>query len=531
MDLPPRPAASAWGPLRHRIFRMLWLAWLTANVCMWMNELAAAWLMSTLSNDPVLVALVRTAATLPAFLLALPSGAMADIVDRRRWFIATQLWVTVVATLLAAAVWAGIIGPTVLLVFVLAYGAGLALRWPVYSAIVPELVPKEDLARAVALNGLAANAARTIGPMVAGALMAWLGTGWVFALNAVLSLASAAVIGQWRPAPRTSTLPVERFFGAMRVGLRYAAQSPPLRAVLWHSFAFSLQTTALLALLPLVAKSLGGGETTYTLLMASMSIGAVGAAMVLPRWRSRIRPRSMVHACATVYAASAMTTAYVANTPIALVAMIPSGAAWMAVSNVLATSAQFALQDWVRARGMSMYLMTIMGGSAAGAALWGIVARYTDVPITLAISSVVGLALLWAIRHQHFSDNPTDEMKPLDPAAEWATYSTSTAQVGPVMVTIEYLIDPGDSSEFAELMQHSRRARLRGGALSWGLLQMVDDPCRYVEYFVDENWVEQTRRHQRLTKGDAQLRTRRRSLHRGTVPPRVTRYVMQTTRG
>jgi MFS family permease len=291
-----------------------------------------------------------------------------------------------------------------LLVLALAYGAGLALRWPVYAAIVPDLVPANELAQAVALNGLAANASRTVGPMIAGALMAGLGIAWVFTLNAVLSIASAAVIGRWRPAPRSKVLPVETFIGVMRVGLQFAAESPSLRGVLWHSFAFSLQTTALLALLPLVARRLQGGGGTYTLLMASMSIGAISMALCLPRWRSRVRPHTLVRVGASIYAASAMAAAYAPNMVSALAAMMPAGAAWMVVSNLLATSAQCALQDRVRARGMSLYLMAVMGGSSLGAALWGATARFTSVPTSLAASSLAGLALLWTFRRHSLDD-------------------------------------------------------------------------------------------------------------------------------
>jgi len=362
--------------------------------------------------------------------------------------------------------------------------------------------------------------------MVAGVLMASFGTAWVFAFNAVLSLASAAAIARWRPSPQKKDLPVERFFGAMRVGIQYAVQSPSLRAVLWHSFAFSLQTTALLALLPLIARSLGGGEITYTLLMASMSIGAIGSAAWMPRWRRLASARSIVCVGAALYAASSIGAAYAPNTAVALVMIIPAGAAWMVVSNVLATSAQFALQDWVRARGMSLYLMSVMGGSAAGAASWGAVARYAGVSGSLVVASILGLALLWAFRRQQFSDRPAPDLEPLAANVEWLSREPAEHTPGPVMVTIEYLVDTADHAEFAEIMKHSRRFRLRGGAISWGLLRGADDSRRYIEYFVDSNWIEHARRHQRLTEGDAKLRARRLELHRGSSPPVVTRYVM-----
>lgn len=519
-------AASAWGPLRHRMFRMLWLAWLVANAGMWMNELASAWLMTTLTTDPVLVGLVRTAATLPAFLLALPSGAIADIVDRRRWFMGIQVWAAIASSLLAVVVWTGAITPSLLLVLVVAYGSGLALRWPAYAAIVPELVPREQLSQAVALNGISANIARIVGPIIAGAVLAWLGSGWVFALNALLSLATVALIWPWRPARRAQTLPAESFVGAMRVGLQFATQSPPLRSVLWHSVLFFLQNAALLGLLPLLVRGLGGGETLFTLCMCALSAGAIGMAASMPRWRHRVPPAKVQRVGTLAYSVATVVAAFAPTPEVAVLAMVPAGAAWMAVSNVLTTSSQFVLPDWVRARGMALYLMASMAGYAGGAALWGAVARYAGVPGSLLACSVLGAVLVLAMKRLDVPDHAPDDLQPLQPGAE-AMPSMLKDDGGPVMVTIEYQVDPQDEAEFAEVMRESRRSRLRAGALSWGLLRDAADPQRYVEYFIDENWVEHARRRERLTAADARLREQRAALHRGGEPPKVTRYVGQ----
>lgn len=504
---------------------MLWGASATANLCMWMNELAATWLMSTLSSDPMLVALVRTAATLPGFFLALPSGAMADIVDRRRWFMGTQWWVTAVAALLALAVWTGAVSPPVLLMLVLGYGTGLALRWPVYSAIVADIVPRHELGQAVALNSVSANVSRIVGPVIAGATLVWFGSAWVFSLIAALSFGAATVVWLWRPPPRrASALPAERFFSAMRAGVRYAAQSPPLRAVLLRSFVFFLQTAALLALLPLVAKRLQGGEATYTLLMCGMSVGAIVTAAGMPRWLSRFRTLTVVRAGTLLYAAGAIAAALAPNIGVALLAMLPAGAAWFAVSSVLTTSAQMALPDWARARGMALHLMAVMAGYAAGAALWGAVARYAGVPASLVASSILGLVALGAIR-QHFGDDNVDDLTSIEPGTDCSAPAAAITCIGPIIVTIEYIIDAQDEAEFEEVMNASRRSRLQGGATAWNLLRDAVDARRRVEYFVDENWVEHARRLERRTAGDARIKARRLALHKGTEPPRVTRYV------
>ena len=243
------PSLSPWGPIKRPVFRMLWTVWLTANICMWMNDVAAAWMMTSMTSTPLWVALVQSASTLPVFLLGLPSGALADILDWRRYFIMTQFWVAGVATLLCIAVISGVMTPALLLALTFANGIGLAMRWPVFSAIVPELVPRSQLPAALALNGISMNASRIVGPLVAGALIASAGTEYVFVLNAVLSIISGFLIMRWRREHVPSPLGRERLFSAMRVGLQFVSQSTRLREVLLHVALFFLHSTALLALL------------------------------------------------------------------------------------------------------------------------------------------------------------------------------------------------------------------------------------------------------------------------------------------
>ena len=250
---------SPLAPLRRPVFRMLWVTWLIANTCMWMNDVAAAWMMSSLTSTPMWVALVQTAANLPVFLLGLPSGALADIVDRKRYFLVTQIWVAVVASLLSIAVFLDWMSPALLLALVFANGIGLAMRWPVFAAIVPEIVPRPQLPAALGLNGLSMNASRIMGPLVAGALIASAGSAWVFLLNAVLSVVSAVVITRWQRQHKPHPLGRERLGSAMRIGLQYVAQSRHLQGVLVRMSIFFFSSTALTALLPLVARNMQGG--------------------------------------------------------------------------------------------------------------------------------------------------------------------------------------------------------------------------------------------------------------------------------
>jgi MFS family permease len=520
---------SAWSPLAHPVFRMLWLAWLTANLCMWMNDVASAWLMTSLSSSPVMVALVQSASTLPVFLLGLPSGAMADIVDRRRWFMGTQLWVATTATLLALSSWLDALSAPVLLTLVFANGIGLALRWPVFAAIVPELVPRRDLSAALALNGVAMNMSRIVGPIAAGAILAGLGSTYVFALNAVLSIGAAAIIHRWHYNPRVSALPGERFVGAMRVGLQYVSQSPRLRVVLLRIFVFFLQSTALIALLPLVAKSLhGGGAGTFTLLLACVGAGAIVVGLGLQRLRARLNRDQLVMWGTVVHASATAVVAFSPHVALVAAALFASGAAWISVANSLTVSAQLALPDWVRARGMAIYQMALMAGNAAGAALWGQVASITSVRSSLIGAAALALTLLILLWRQRVEGHSEEDLTPrrvwTEPKAEIPIHPDD----GPVMVTIEYLVDEADAYAFTEVMRDSRRSRLRHGALSWGLFRDSTDPRRYVEYFVDESWVEHLRRFDRVTAFDVLLRERRVAFHRGAEPPKIRRYVAQS---
>ncbi len=519
-------STSPWGPIKRPVFRMLWTVWLTANICMWMNDVAAAWLMTSMTSTPLWVALVQSASTLPVFLLGLPSGALADILDRRRYFIMTQFWVAGVATLLCIAVIAGVMTPPLLLALTFLNGIGLAMRWPVFSAIVPELVPRSQLPAALALNGISMNASRIVGPLVAGALIASAGTEYVFVLNAALSIISGFLIMRWRREHVPSPLGRERLFSAMRVGLQFVSQSTRLRGVLVRISLFFFHSTALLALLPLVARGLEGGDAgTFTLLLASMGSGAIIAALFLPRLRQMMTRDGLVLRSVMLQSVSTLVMALAPNAWVAVPAMVLNGMAWITCANSLSVSAQLALPDWVRARGMSMYQMAIMGASALGAALWGQVATVTSVSTGLLVAAASGTVTM--LLAQHWVRDLSIE-EDLTPSREFKTPVTHAPPgIGRMVVTIEYLVEPARSDDFVKLMHESRRSRLRQGALEWELLRDVNHPGRFVEKVVDESWTEHLRRFDRVTASDVALRERKLAFHIGEGPPRVNRFVIE----
>jgi MFS family permease len=521
--------AAAFAPLKHRTFRLLWLAWLAANLTMWMNDIAAAWLMTQLTTSPVMVALVQTASTLPVFLLGLPSGALADIVDRRRYFAGTQLWVSVNALVLAALSLADALTANLLLALTFVNGVGLAMRWPVFAAIVPEVVPKAQLSPAIGLNAIAMNLSRVIGPVLAGALLAVVNEAFVFVLNALLAGIAFALILTWKSQPKTSALPGERFVGAMRVGLNFALQSPRLKVVLLRVFLFFMQSTALLALLPLVARNMhGGGPATFTLMFAALGVGAVFAAFRFPHWRARWSRDQFVAAGTVAHAVLSVLVVYVHELWVALPAMVLVGMAWISVTNSLTITAQLVLPDWVRARGMAIYQTALMGGAAVGSLLWGQMASWVNVPAAVAAAAGLGVLLLLLLRRLKLEASADPDYTLATPSNLPEPAVGVEADDGPVMVTVEYRIDPTRAGEFFDVMQRTRRARLRQGALSWGLFRDAAQPGRWIEYFVDENWIEHQRRLERFSAFDAELRAQRLAFHLDAEPPQVKRYIGQS---
>jgi MFS family permease len=520
-------STSALAPLRNPVFRGLWLAGLAANLTMWMNDVAAAWLMTSLTTSPVMVALVSTAATMPVFLFGLPAGAMADIVDRRRVFAGTQLWVSAVALVLALLAASGRLSAEALLLLVFANGLGFAVRWPVLSAIVPQVVTREQMPAALALGGISMNLSRVVGPAIAGALLAAQGAEAVFALNVVLALVSFVLALRWRAPSTASTLPGERFVGAMRVGFNFAAQSPRLKIILLRIFLFFVQATALTSLLPLVARRLpGAGPGTFTLMLSCVGVGAIAAALYFPRWRARYSRNRFVWTGTLVHAALSSLIVAVPQIWIALPAMLLVGAAWISVANSLTVSAQMAMPDWVRARGMSIYQMALMGGAATGSLIWGQVASFVSVAGAVWAAAALAILVLVATRRLSVDGGREPDYTPAVSGVVPPEPATAVPpDAGPVMVTIEYQIDPARAPDFAEVMQRTRRARLRQGALSWGLFRDVAVPGRYIEYFVDESWLEHLRRLARFTAFDAELREKRLAFHIGSDPPSLKRYV------
>lgn len=526
-------AASPWSPLGQPLFRALWIATVISNIGTWIHEVGAGWLMVTLDPHPVMVSLVQAATALPIFLLALPGGALADIVDRRRYLIYTQLWMLSVAVLLAVVTTLGWINAWSLLAFTFALACGAALNTPAWAATVPELVPRPQLPAAIALNSLGINLARAVGPALAGVLVAAAGPQAAFLLNALSFVVVIVVLARWQRETRASTLPAERFFGAMRAGVRYVREAAALQFVMARAAAFFLFATATWALLPLVARNTGGGANTYGLLLAGIGAGAVSAAMVMPRLRRRFARDVLVRGATVLYAAATVGVALADSMALLLPAMLAGGAAWLAVLSTLHVSAQTAVPQWVRARALSAYLMVYAAGMSGGAVLWGAVASRGGVTLALLLAAAGGvLAILVTWRLPLGGEDGMLRSEPAALLQPLPQHHTEIApERGPVAVHVEYMIAPADAAGFIAAAQAMQRIRRRDGALSWGLFEDAAVPGRYVETFVVESWAEHLRQHHRSTAGDAAVVTRVRAYHHGDGPPRVTHWVAVNAEG
>ncbi|MHB1402505.1 MAG: MFS transporter [Thiobacillus sp.] len=368
-----RGGVSPWAPFGERAFTVLWVAMVISNVGTWMNDVGSGWLMTTLVLNPFMVALVQAATTAPIFLLALPAGAVADIVDRRKLLILVNSLMAVTAGVLAALVMFERMTAELLLLFTFLLGAGAAFIAPAWQAVVPQLVPRDKLGAAVALNSMGINVSRAIGPALAGVLIVALGITAPFALNALSFIAIVAALAWWRGEPaKASLLPPERIGEAMLNGLRYAWNSTPLRDTLVRAAAFFLFASAYWALLPVIAKtSLQGDARVYGVLLGCVGVGAVLGAILLPKIRPRLGPDRTV-AVGTLGTAGVLAAfALVANVYVAAAASLLAGVSWIFVLSSLQISAQTALPNWVRARGLSLYLTVFFGAMALGSVVWG----------------------------------------------------------------------------------------------------------------------------------------------------------------
>ena len=506
MSAPHTGAPGPWSPLGQPTFRALWLAILVGNIGTWIHDVAAAWVMAETTNSPLMVAAVQSATTLPVVVLAIVAGTLADIVDRRRYLILAQLWMLLVASSLAVLAHLDRLGPWTLVALTFALGIGAAMAMPAQQATTPELVPKPMLGPAVALGSLSMNIARAIGPALGGLIVAQAGIAWAFAVNALTFLGVAVVLWRWRRAPTASVLPPETFGVALRAGLRYATRASVLKAVLVKAGWFFTFASALTALLPIVVKQdLHASAGTYGLLLGCIGAGAIGGAMLLPGLRTRMDPDRMVLWATLAYAGCILAIALLRWVPVLYGVALLAGFAWIAVLSSLQIAAQTAVPQWVRARALSLYIVVFSAGMAAGSLGWGWLAQAFGTPPALLVAAAG--TVLAAIVGSRFRLGDAARVN-VTPSGHWPQPVVGPDlhdDRGPVLVTIEYRVDPARRHNFLQRLQPLGHARRRNGALQWGVAEDSTQAGVYLEYFVDASWREHLRQHERVTEDERAL--------------------------
>jgi len=524
-------SASLPAAFRHPIFAVIWTATLVSNVGGWMYSAASGWLMTSLNPDPLVVALVQTATTLPVFLFAVPAGALADIFDKRRFLIVFEVLNTALCAVYAAMVGLGLATPNNLLLFTFLIGAAAALTLPAWQAVVPQLVPKEDLTSAVAANSVGVNVSRAIGPALGGVAIAGLGIVSPFWINAISNLAVLGALCWWRPKSSKAVLPAERLGGAITAGLRYARHSPALRATLIRAAGFFLFASAYWALLPLLARTqIASSPELYGILLGAIGAGAVGGAFIMPWLPAKWGPEPLVASgmLGTGVALTLYGLAHDAST--ALLASVLAGVSWIAVLATLAVSAQVSLPDWVRGRGLALYTTVFSGCLTVGSAVWGKVAAVLGLPAAhflAAVGAIAAIPLTWRWRLQ--SGTGVDMTPSMHWPAPLAAHRIQDDR-GPVLVTVEYRIRPQDLQEFLQVLEQLGYERRRDGAYRWGVFEDAADEGRIVETFLVVSWMEHLRQHERVTNADRLVQECVDRFHLGDAP-KVTHFIAASSKG
>lgn len=528
---------SVWAPLTHPIYRDRLIASIISNIGSWMEDTAGTWLMTALTTSPLLIALMQTAASLPVFLLGLPSGTLADILDRRKLLLFWSVWMLAAAALLSALTLSGSIGIWTLLILTFVLSIGTAMNGPVWQAIVPELVPREEVPNAIALNSAGYNLSRALGPALGGLAVAAFvsvatGAGVVFLLNSIGFIAVLIVLYRWkRTTYFKSALPAERLAGSMRAAVRYVRFSPTMQAIMVRTFLQTFFVSGVWGLLAVVARDdLHGGAMGYGILNGCLGAGAVVGAVSFPRFREHFSADTIVLAAAGAFMITLLVMAWLPFWPTLIIALMLGGVAWTNTASSLNTSVQLSAPSWVEARMLGMYEMLLWGGLALGSAFWGAVADHAGTPLALT-ASAAGFLLTWPIsRKYRLVSGGEQDVSPGQLSKFLAIvptpHSMPEPEEGPVLVTITFQIDPSRAAEFAAASHELGKIRSRTGAMRWALYHDPFDESVYMESYVLESWLERQRQLERFTVADHEIRSSVFKFHVGSQPPKVSRMIL-----
>ncbi|WP_291847058.1 MFS transporter [Bradyrhizobium sp.] len=517
---------SIAAPLRHAVFRRIWIASLVSNLGILIQGVGAAWAMTQMTSSADKVALVQTALMLPVMLIAMPAGAIADMHDRRIVALVALAIALVGATVLTVLAWLGLVTPNVLLALCFVIGSGMALFGPAWQASVSEQVPAETLPSAVALNGISYNIARSFGPAVGGIVVATAGAVAAFAANALLYLPLMFVLLLWKRANEPSRLPRERLNRAIVSGVRYIANSPSIRTVLARTLVTGIIGGSVSALLPLVARDLlNGGAQTYGIMLGAFGMGAVIGALNIAEVRRRMSGEAAVRACAISMAGAIAAVAMSTHPVLTAIALVLAGAVWMLAVALFNIGVQLSAPRWVAGRSLAAFQASIAGGIAVGSWGWGHLTDLAGVEVALLVSAglmlVSPLLGIW-LRMPPVGARNEDSTEILaDPEVRLSL----TGRSGPLVVEIEYRVAQASARAFHNVMQEVQLSRQRNGAYGWSIARDIADPELWTERYHCPTWLDYLRQRNRPTQSERALHQRAIDFHLGPEPVRVRRML------
>ncbi|MFL6605314.1 MAG: MFS transporter [Steroidobacteraceae bacterium] len=519
------------APFHSRIFAMIWSASLISNFGSLIQAVGASWMMTSIAPAADMVALVQASTTLPIMLLSLPSGATADIWDRRLLMLIAQALMLVVAAVLTVTAYLGLITPWILLALTFLLGCGTALYSPAWQSSVGEQVRRADLASAVALNSLAFNIARTAGPAIGGIIVAKAGPPAAFLLNSLSYVGLIIVLILWRRPRPAPFLPPENMFMAMGAGIRYARLSPDIRTVLIRGAIFGVLGSSIWALMPLVARDLiGGNAVTYGVLLGAFGSGAVLGALSSTSLRKRYSNEVIVRASTVGFGMGSIVTALSSWHALSMVALMVGGASWVLALSTFNVTVQTSSPRWVVGRTVAIYQMVTFGGLSIGSWLSGVVANQLGLVVCLVSSGA--LMVISVLLGRRLPLRQPEGLN-LDPSRTWSsehrTQLDRLIDTGPVVVTVEYRISVDAAEAFRLAMRELRRIRRRDGAKRWSLMQDMAAPEIWIERYHSPNWVEHLRRHHRFTVADREIERKVLDFHQGHDPPHVRHLIERRT--
>ncbi len=529
MTEPPKrsmfAADSVAAPLRHTVFRRIWLASLVSNLGLLIQGVGAAWAMTQMTPSADKVALVQTALMLPIMLISMPAGAIADMYDRRIVALVSLSIALVGATALSVLAWLGLVTPEILLTFCFIVGSGMALFGPAWQSSVSEQVPAETLPSAVALNGISYNIARSFGPAIGGIVVATAGAVAAFAINAVLYIPLLVVLFLWRRTSEPSRLPRERLNRAIVSGVRYIANSPSIRIVLARTLVTGLIGGSVSALMPLVARDLlHGGAQTYGIMLGAFGVGAVIGALNIGELRKRMSGEAAVRACTLAMAGAIAAVALSRQPVLTAAALVVAGAVWMLAVALFNIGVQLSAPRWVAGRSLAAFQAAIAGGIAIGSWGWGRLTDAAGVETALLVSAALMFASPLLGRWL--------KMPPVDARTEAAELLADpevrlplTGRSGPLVVEIEYRVDQENARAFHNVMQEVQLSRQRNGAYGWSIARDIADPELWTERYHCPTWLDYLRQRNRSTQSERALHQRAMDFHLGPDPVRVRRML------